>query len=81
MAAEMLSLGRKNVAEAGFERQIVLEHADAKALPYDSGCFDVVMSNSIVHHLPEPGGALAEMAGVVLTVRRLLICAGLVTAG
>jgi 2-polyprenyl-3-methyl-5-hydroxy-6-metoxy-1,4-benzoquinol methylase len=33
---------------------------DAKASPWPAGTFDVVMSNSIVHHIPEPRDVLAE---------------------
>ncbi|MEZ6147292.1 MAG: class I SAM-dependent methyltransferase [Planctomycetaceae bacterium] len=50
---------------------------DGKSLPYEPGEFDVVMSNSIVHHIPEPFEALREMRRVVrpgglLFVRDLL---------
>src|SRR5690606_35707552 len=44
---------------------ITLELVDSKRLPYADGLFDAVMSNSIVHHIPEPGAALAEMARVL----------------
>jgi ubiquinone/menaquinone biosynthesis C-methylase UbiE len=37
---------------------------DAKALPFDSEMFDVVMSNSIVHHIPQPLVALREAVRV-----------------
>jgi ubiquinone/menaquinone biosynthesis C-methylase UbiE len=51
--------------------------ADAKTLPFADGAFDAAISNSILHHLPEPAGPLAEMArvirpGGVLFVRDLL---------
>jgi ubiquinone/menaquinone biosynthesis C-methylase UbiE len=72
----MLSVGRRNVATAGVAAAITLELVDAKGLPYADATFDVVMSNSIVHHIPEPRGTLAEMArvlrpGGVLFVRDL----------
>lgn len=77
LAESMLELGRRNVATAGFDRQIQLEWVDAKRLPYTAGRFAAVMSNSIVHHIPEPGGVLAEACrvlrpGGVLVIRDLL---------
>lgn len=77
LAEHMLALGVRNVASAGFSRQIQLERVDAKHLPYEIGRFAAVMSNSIVHHIPEPAGVLAEARRVlhpqgVLFVRDLL---------
>jgi ubiquinone/menaquinone biosynthesis C-methylase UbiE len=54
LAENMLQLGRKNVEAAGLEKQIKLEIVDSKQLPYGDGYFDMVMSNSLVHHLPDP---------------------------
>jgi SAM-dependent methyltransferase len=59
-AASMLAVGRRNVAAAGLDAQIHLVLRDCKALPETTGWFDVVMSNSLLHHLPEPGFALRE---------------------
>jgi ubiquinone/menaquinone biosynthesis C-methylase UbiE len=49
---------------------------DAKKAGWPEGAFDTVMSNSIVHHIPDPRDVLAEMwrltrAGGVLFVRDL----------
>src|SRR5205085_1469132 len=38
---------------------------DAKALPWPDGRFEAVLSNTIVHHIPDPAPALAEMARLV----------------
>ena len=65
LAEHMLALGRKNVERAGLCEAITLERVDAKGLPYATGRFDVVMSNSIVHHIPEPRSALAEAVRVL----------------
>lgn len=77
LAEEMLALARRNVAAAGLEQVIALELVDAKGLPYADGTFGAVISNSIVHHIPEPRGTLAEMVrvlkrGGLLFVRDLL---------
>ena len=77
LAEHMLALGRENVRRAGFAERLLLERVDAKQMPYPDGAFAAVISNSIVHHIPEPGKVLAEMVRVaapdgVLFVRDLL---------
>ena len=57
----MLKLRRINVREAGFADRISLERVDSKGLPYADGTFDLVMSNSIIHHIPQPIECLREM--------------------
>lgn len=59
-AVSMLDLARYNVEVAGLMSRIELAHMDAKALAFQSPMFDVVMSNSIVHHIPEPIQVLRE---------------------
>jgi 2-polyprenyl-3-methyl-5-hydroxy-6-metoxy-1,4-benzoquinol methylase len=51
-AEHMLEVARANVERAGLADRIRLELADAKQP--SAGTYDVVMSNSLVHHLPEP---------------------------
>jgi ubiquinone/menaquinone biosynthesis C-methylase UbiE len=77
LAEHMLKVGRDNVRRAGFQGRVRLERCDAKKLPYAAGAFAAVISNSIVHHIPEPRLVLAEMVRVVrkgggLFVRDLL---------
>jgi ubiquinone/menaquinone biosynthesis C-methylase UbiE len=60
VARHMLLLAQKNIEQAGLADRIRVECVDAKRLPYADGAFDTVASNSIVHHIPEPGQALAE---------------------
>jgi ubiquinone/menaquinone biosynthesis C-methylase UbiE len=77
LAEHMLQVGRENVRRAGLEGRISLERRDAKKLPYSSDFFGAAISNSIVHHIPEPRAVLAEMDRVVkpggaLFVRDLL---------
>jgi ubiquinone/menaquinone biosynthesis C-methylase UbiE len=77
LAEHMLALGRENVCRAGFADRINLERIDAKHMPYASAAYAAVISNSIVHHIPEPKQVLAEMVrvtrpGGVLFVRDLL---------
>jgi ubiquinone/menaquinone biosynthesis C-methylase UbiE len=64
-AAAMLDVARENVAHAALADRIRLERADAKQLPYPDAGFDAVISNSIVHHIPEPLCVLAEAVRTV----------------
>jgi ubiquinone/menaquinone biosynthesis C-methylase UbiE len=63
-AAHMLQIGRANVADADLPDRIELQRVDAKKLPYAAGRFSTVMSNSIVHHIPEPRSVLEEAVRV-----------------
>lgn len=76
LAASMLDIARENVARAGLAGRVRLELVDAKKAPYEDGAFGATISNSIVHHIPEPAAVLAEMwrvtaKGGVLFVRDL----------
>jgi ubiquinone/menaquinone biosynthesis C-methylase UbiE len=65
LADHMLRLARENVARNGLGKRILLQRVDAKRLPYPNGRFSAVISNSIVHHVPEPRTALAEALRVL----------------
>jgi len=65
MSANMLKLGLENVSEANVRSQIKLELVDAKAMPYPDSYFDMVISNSIIHHLPDPLPFLREVRRVL----------------
>jgi ubiquinone/menaquinone biosynthesis C-methylase UbiE len=77
LAEHMLRVGRQNVERADLSKRIQLRLCDAKHTPFANSQFAAVMSNSIVHHIPEPGSVLAEMVrvarpGGLLFVRDLL---------
>lgn len=59
-AVAMLELAHYHVEIAGLSQRIQLEQADAKDLPCESGAFGAVISNSIIHHIPEPLTTLRE---------------------
>lgn len=65
MAVSMLDLARYNVEAAGHIDRIQLDQVDAKSLPYEDDLFDAVISNSIVHHIPDPKPAIEEALRVV----------------
>lgn len=65
MAAEMLRVAARNLERAGLAAACALARMDAKALDVEPGSFDLVMSNSLAHHLPEPLDLFREIARVV----------------
>ena len=65
LSVHMLKLGEEHVGEAGLADRISLEQVDAKYLPYPHKSFDGVISNSIIHHLPNPMPALREVSRVI----------------
>jgi ubiquinone/menaquinone biosynthesis C-methylase UbiE len=65
LAHEMLRVARENVSSAGLSARIALQMARATALPFRDACLPAVVSNSLIHHLPEPARALREMTRVV----------------
>ncbi len=52
-SAPMLELAAEAAAQAGFSERIDLVEALVPDLPLDPG-FDLVISNSLLHHLPDP---------------------------
>jgi ubiquinone/menaquinone biosynthesis C-methylase UbiE len=73
LARSMLIIGRQNVEAAGLLPQIKLEVADCKRMPYPDLEFDLVVSNSLVHHIPEPGCLFAEIRRLVRPGGAILI--------
>jgi ubiquinone/menaquinone biosynthesis C-methylase UbiE len=77
LALSMLRIGARNVEREALSGVIMLALADAKELGAQALSFSAVVSNSIIHHIPEPSTALKEMArvlapGGLLFVRDLL---------
>ena len=77
LAQEMLTLAAVNVEAAGFNERIRLDAGNGRKLGYGNGRFAGVISNSIIHHIPDPFDAFSEMARVcapagIVFVRDLL---------
>ena len=77
LAEQMLVVARENVRAAGVGHSIRLVLSDCKQLPDAPGTYDAVMSNSIVHHIPQPQFVLAELwrilkPGGLLFIRDLM---------
>ncbi len=59
-ATEMLRLAAGNIVTAGLSDCISCRECDCKQLTDPDDSFDVVMSNSIIHHIPQPAVVFAE---------------------
>lgn len=64
MSVHMLDLARYNIEAESLIERVTLAKVDAKEMAFEDGMFDVVMSNSIVHHIPEPIACLRDAARV-----------------
>ena len=65
LAQEMLRVGQRNVRDASLAGQVSLQCASVTSLPFRDACAPVLMSNSLIHHLPDPIAAFGEMYRVV----------------
>ncbi|MFQ5611428.1 MAG: class I SAM-dependent methyltransferase [Anaerolineae bacterium] len=63
LTPEMLAATQAQAEERGLTN-VTVRPADAEALPFDAGQFDLVTSRLALHHFPNPRQALAEMARV-----------------
>jgi ubiquinone/menaquinone biosynthesis C-methylase UbiE len=71
LAVAMLDLAQLNVEIAGLNQRIQLAQVDAKKMPFRDAMFDAVISNSIIHHLPQAESCLAEAVRVTKPGGRL----------
>ncbi len=60
----MLDVAIQNIDIAGLRDRISLQRASANSLP-NLGRFDIVMSNSLVHHLHNPEGLFASIRSLL----------------
>lgn len=77
LSQEMLKVAESNVRQAGLVDRIALSHRDAKQLDWPDDHFDIIMSNSIIHHIPKPMAVIKECrrllkSGGILFLRDLL---------
>ena len=75
LSAAMLEQAASNIAAAGLAHRIRCHLGDAKSLRelFGEGSFEGVVSNTIVHHIPDPEPVLAEMARLVAPRGTLLV--------
>lgn len=72
-AVSMLELARYHVEAEGLRSRIQLHHGDAKKLGFAEDLFDAVVSNSLIHHIPEPILVLREIVRVVKPQGRVFV--------
>ncbi|GAC1464186.1 MAG: class I SAM-dependent methyltransferase [Isosphaeraceae bacterium] len=73
LAESMLTRARAKIETAGLSRRVRLAPGDAKDLDLADRAFEGVISNTIVHHLPDPVPALREMLRLVAPGGTLMI--------
>lgn len=61
----MIRSARQRARQEGVARRLRVRKANARRLPYPRGSFDLVISNSLLHHLPDPAPTFDEMARVL----------------
>lgn len=72
-AQSMLDVARYNVAVNSLDSRIQLHYADAKSIPIDDETFDTVISNSLIHHVPEPAVIVSQLARLVKRGGRIFV--------
>jgi ubiquinone/menaquinone biosynthesis C-methylase UbiE len=65
LAGAMLERAGRNLAAEGLGARVRCFRCDARQAPFADGAFEAVISNTIIHHIPEPGPVLREMARLV----------------
>ena len=73
MADQMLGVAARNLAAAGLAEACTLARMDAKTLDAPSASFDLVMSNSLAHHVPEPLDLFREIARITRPEGAILV--------
>jgi len=64
-SAAMLDKARALAASKGLARRVRFRRADGRRIPFPDRTFDLVVSNSLLHHLPDPTPVLDDIARVL----------------
>jgi ubiquinone/menaquinone biosynthesis C-methylase UbiE len=64
LGEHMLRAARNNVSRAQLEHRVEVRKADAKATGLAAASIDLVISNSLVHHIPDPLALFREVARI-----------------
>lgn len=73
LSAKAIAAGRARVAAHGLENLITLHEADLnEPMPFDSGCFDAVISVDVVLHLRDRAQVFREVARILVPEGRFL---------
>lgn len=72
LTPELLQLGAQRLTDAGIDN-VLLQEANAEALPFVDRSFDLVLCRSSLHHFADPRRAVAEMVRVCRTGERVVL--------
>ncbi|MDZ4820297.1 MAG: class I SAM-dependent methyltransferase [Planctomycetota bacterium] len=64
-SVSMLQLARMNTELSSMTHQVQLDQTDANQMHYSDEMFDAVISNSLLHHVPDPSRVLSEIVRVL----------------
>ncbi|NJN75589.1 MAG: class I SAM-dependent methyltransferase [Synechococcaceae cyanobacterium RL_1_2] len=73
LAVSMLAIAQQNIDQAGLGHWISLAFMDSKAVQFPDQSFDLVLSNSLIHHLPDPLPCLREIKRVLKPGGKILL--------
>ncbi len=60
LSDSMFRAARRRVREAGLHHRIRIRKANSRKLPFRGRSFDMVVSNALLHHLPDPTPSFDE---------------------
>lgn len=69
----MLAAARALARRAGVHGRVRIRKANARRIPFDDHTFGLVLSNSLLHHLPDPVPTFDEMARVLAPGGRVFL--------
>ncbi len=73
LSEPMLQKARDAAKEAGVADRLDFRLGDAKSLPFPKRSFDLVLCNSLLHHLPDPLALFNEISRVIKPGGALLL--------
>jgi ubiquinone/menaquinone biosynthesis C-methylase UbiE len=73
LSQAILTLAAENAAKAGLNGMLSWREGDAKAMPFDDGEFDLIVSNDSLHHWDDPLPVFDEIARVLKDDGRCII--------
>jgi ubiquinone/menaquinone biosynthesis C-methylase UbiE len=65
LSTAMLALAAENATEVGLNGTLSWREGDVKAMPFDAGAFDLIVSNDSLHHWDDPLLVFDEIARVL----------------
>ena len=69
----ILTLAAENATKAGLDGMLLWREGDAKAMPFEDGEFDLIVSNDSLHHWEDPLVVFDEIARVLKDDGRCII--------